>query len=44
MRVAIFTVGTRGDVQPLLALARVLQGAGHDVTLCANDNFKHWVE
>ena len=44
MRVAIFTVGTRGDVQPLLALALVLQRAGHDVTLCANDNFKGWVE
>ena len=44
MRVAIFTVGTRGDVQPLLALALVLQNSGHDVTLCANDNFKTWVE
>lgn len=44
MRVAIFTVGTRGDVQPLVALALVLQSAGHDVTLCANENFKGWVE
>lgn len=44
MRVAIFTVGTRGDVQPLLALALALQRAGHDVTMCANDNFQDWVE
>lgn len=44
MRVAMLTVGTRGDVQPLLALALVLQSAGHDVTLCANDNFQGWVE
>ena len=44
MRVAIFTVGTRGDVQPLLALALALQRAGHSVVLCANDNFRGWVE
>jgi hypothetical protein len=44
MRVVIFTVGTRGDVQPLLALALVLGRAGHRVTLCANDNFRGWVE
>ena len=44
MRVAIVTVGTRGDVQPLLALALALKAAGHEAVICANDNFRAWVE
>jgi UDP:flavonoid glycosyltransferase YjiC (YdhE family) len=39
MRVAILTFGTRGDVQPFLALALGLQRAGHDVFLGAPRNF-----
>jgi UDP:flavonoid glycosyltransferase YjiC (YdhE family) len=33
MRIVIPTIGTRGDVQPYLALAAGLQAAGHDVTV-----------
>ncbi|HET8658271.1 MAG TPA: glycosyltransferase [Micromonosporaceae bacterium] len=33
MRVGIATVGTRGDVEPFVALAHALQAAGHEVTL-----------
>ena len=35
MKVGIFTFGSRGDVQPYLALALGLRQAGHDVFLCA---------
>lgn len=35
MRVLIATHGTRGDVQPFLALARGLDAAGHQATLAA---------
>ncbi|MDA0206480.1 MAG: glycosyltransferase [Acidobacteria bacterium] len=44
MRVAIVTIGTRGDVQPYIALAKRLQAAGHDVVIGAPDNFASWVE
>lgn len=39
MRIAIETLGTRGDVQPYLALARKLQERGHVVQLAAPTQF-----
>ena len=39
MRILIVTVGTRGDLQPLLALALGLQSAGHDVALCTHERY-----
>ena len=39
MRIAIETLGTRGDVQPYLALARILQERGHIVQLAAPQQF-----
>jgi sterol 3beta-glucosyltransferase len=36
MRIAIMTVGSRGDVQPFVALGRGLARAGHDVTLATH--------
>ena len=39
MRIAIQTLGTRGDVQPYLALARGLMARGHDVQLAAPQQF-----
>jgi len=44
MKIVIFTIGTRGDVQPLLALAVGLQQAGHTVTLAAPHNFADWIQ
>ncbi len=44
MRISIMTMGTRGDVQPYLALALALKERGHGVTLGAPDNFQSWVE
>lgn len=39
MRIAIETLGTRGDVQPYLALAQTLQSRGHIVQLAAPEQF-----
>jgi UDP:flavonoid glycosyltransferase YjiC (YdhE family) len=36
MRIAILAVGSRGDVQPLVALAAGLRTAGHEVTLATS--------
>ncbi|MBL8958452.1 MAG: glycosyltransferase family 1 protein [Gemmatimonadetes bacterium] len=38
-RVLLATVGTRGDVQPFLALAIALRDAGHDVAICTCPRF-----
>src|SRR5690242_13190998 len=42
MRVVLAAVGTRGDVQPALALALELQKLGHAVRLCISPNFVNW--
>ncbi len=39
MRFAIETLGTRGDVQPYIALAQGLKQSGHEVQLAAPDQF-----
>lgn len=39
MRISIQTLGTRGDVQPYLALARELISRGHDVQLAGPEQF-----
>lgn len=43
MKISILTVGTRGDVQPYIALARGLMQAGHQVRLGASSNFESFV-
>lgn len=43
MRVAIHTLGTRGDVQPYLALALGLRAQGHDVLIAAPSQFEAFV-
>ena len=43
MKVNIFAAGSRGDVQPMVALGVGLSRAGHDVTLCAGDDFEELV-
>lgn len=43
MKVLIMTLGTRGDVQPFVALARGLLAAGHEVVLAAPQRFAGFV-
>src|SRR5262245_13021514 len=44
MRVLLSTIGSRGDVQPLVALAVELRTLGHDVRLCVPPDFSGWIE
>ena len=44
MKIALCTGGTRGDVQPMLALAVALIEAGHEVILAGPPENKAWVE
>ncbi|MFI5139977.1 MAG: glycosyltransferase [Sphingobacteriales bacterium] len=44
MNIGIFTYGSRGDVQPYIALALGLMENGHQVTLAAPENFSSFVE
>lgn len=40
MQYSVLTVGSRGDVQPYLALALALKSRGHGVRFCAPSNFE----
>ena len=49
LRVLMISVGTEGDVRPLVALALALQRRGHDAAICTTDNLqplvtKHGIE
>ena len=43
MRVILATVGTRGDVQPMLALAQALTRRGHEAIVACPESFGAWV-
>ena len=44
MRIAIIATGSRGDVEPYLALGKGLQRAGHAVRLVTTENFEPLVK
>ncbi|MFL5620510.1 MAG: glycosyltransferase [Gemmatimonadaceae bacterium] len=44
MRVLLSTIGSRGDVQPLVALATQLKALDQDVHLCVPPDFRAWIE
>ena len=44
MRVLLSTIGSRGDVQPLVALAVELRDLGQDVRMCVPPDFREWIE
>lgn len=44
MRILLIGFGSRGDVQPLVALGKGLKSAGYDVAIAAAMNFQPWVE
>ncbi|MEM9301019.1 MAG: glycosyltransferase [Pseudomonadota bacterium] len=43
MRALIVTLGSRGDVQPFIALGMALRDRGHEVSLCTPDRFESFV-
>jgi len=43
MKILIVTIGTRGDVQPYIALGRALMESGNDVTICTCTHFEPFV-
>jgi len=44
MRVLLSTIGSRGDVQPLVGLASQLVALGQEVRLCVPPDFREWIE
>ena len=44
MRVLLSTIGSRGDVQPLVALASQLRALGQEVRLCVPPDFQEWID
>src|SRR5215470_13885149 len=44
MRVLLSTIGSRGDVQPLVAAALQLRALGPEVRLCVPPDFREWID
>lgn len=44
MKITILSYGSRGDIQPFLALSKGLQKAGHQVCLAAPQRFEGFIE
>jgi vancomycin aglycone glucosyltransferase len=44
MRALLSTIGSRGDVQPLVALAVQLRALGQEVRLCVPPDFRDWID
>jgi vancomycin aglycone glucosyltransferase len=44
MRVLLSTIGSRGDVQPLVGLAAQLKVLGHEIRLCVPPDFQEWIK
>ena len=44
MKIALFTMGTRGDVQPYIYLARALKKHGHEATIGSHPCWRKLVE
>jgi sterol 3beta-glucosyltransferase len=43
-KVLITTFGTRGDIQPFIALGKGLRAAGYDAAICTSEGFQSLVE
>jgi vancomycin aglycone glucosyltransferase len=44
MRILFSTIGSRGDVQPVVALASHLKALSHEVRVCVPPDFREWIE
>ena len=42
--ITFIAYGTRGDVQPAIALGKALQQQGHTVRILAGNNFANWIQ
>jgi len=43
MKILIVTIGTRGDVQPYVALGQALMASGHEITICTCAHFEPFI-
>ena len=43
LKVLLVTIGSRGDIQPYIALGVGLAASGHEVTVCTNEHFAGFV-
>lgn len=44
MKITCLTIGSRGDVQPYIALCKGLMAEGHECTIATHGEYKEWVE
>jgi sterol 3beta-glucosyltransferase len=44
MRILMTSYGTRGDIQPFIALGKALKAAGHEVSICTSEGFRSFIE
>lgn len=44
MNICILIVGSRGDVQPFVALGKELKKSGHRIRLATHETFKSFVQ
>jgi len=44
MKITLITLGSRGDVQPYIPLAKGFQNAGYEITLATHEIFRDFVE
>ena len=44
MKILVIAIGSRGDVNPFLVLALKLMSKGHEVVLCASENYRKMIE
>src|SRR5437867_10863611 len=44
MRVLLSTIGSRGDVQPLVALALQLKALGQELRMCVPPDCRDWID
>ena len=44
MHITCLTIGSRGDVQPYIALCKELQAEGHRCRIASHSEYQSWVE
>jgi sterol 3beta-glucosyltransferase len=44
MKITILSIGTRGDVQPFIALGLALKQAGYAIEIVTHSTFESWIK